>query len=486
MTSLSFISGSFANPAAGSVRTVEGALPKISGAKLFETAISPVASSVRNIKDIFTPSISVVPRSTYSPPKQGLAPGRGQNTANQVPKSQSHYQDARNAYLQANKAQHSQHTSVPNAQCDALFAPAWLQEKALTGFASREHTFREGGSEWFGPFHALMQQKQPTADERSVSEANSSGAIVESHQGQEDTGLMDINLKCSGIPTGFVLTDEMLAGGLSRIDHARLLSLMDPAKLEANPSFIWNFTPENKDYAGHDILNAIFPQVYQDISSLARVIDEYGYTFHVPAHSPGYTLHLMEDGSVTLKGTFDAWNVVADVKGAITTVESRQTGLDGLTLEERDLFYAEVQKIFDQQGMNLDVRKESFRIVPSQLDMPRPTWNPCTNSPISDDWKPHPGGWSWDGSGDVYSPINNALLENATLRALYQKAEGVRNGTIADDTLAQQYSIRVTDNDGNRLANDRIIVEAKNGNQVEMSVEQFSNMSRLEITALLR
>ncbi|MDR0327545.1 MAG: hypothetical protein LBI05_04535 [Planctomycetaceae bacterium] len=57
---------------------------------------------------------------------------------------------------------------------------------------------------------------------------------------------------------------------------------------------------------------------------------------------------------------------------------------------------------------------------------------------------------------------------------------------IADDTLAKQYSILVTDSAGNRLANDRIIVAAKNGNQIEMSVDQFSKMSRLEITKLLR
>jgi hypothetical protein len=75
---------------------------------------------------------------------------------------------------------------------------------------------------------------------------------------------------------------------------------------------------------------------------------------------------------------------------------------------------------------------------------------------------------------------------NSILQALFEKADGVRNGTTADDTLAQQYSIRVTDNEGNRLANDRIIVEARNGNQIEMSVEQFTNMSRLEITTLLR
>jgi len=44
--------------------------------------------------------------------------------------------------------------------------------------------------------------------------------------------------------------------------------------------------------------------------------------------------------------------------------------------------------------------------------------------------------------------------------------------------LAQQYSIRVTDNAGKRLADDHIIVEARNGNQVEMSVDQFAKMSR--------
>jgi len=143
-----------------------------------------------------------------------------------------------------------------------------------------------------------------------------------------------------------------------------------------------------------------------------------------------------------------------------------------------------------------DARKESYRLMPAApADTPRPTVG-CDGQPLPADfvWTPFPGGWTWGGGTEWIDPpvdrdtlhkVQDEILENSTLRTLFEKADNVRNGVIADDTLAQQYSIRVTDNDGNRLANDRIIVEARNGNQVEMSVEQFSNMSRLDITKLL-
>jgi len=78
------------------------------------------------------------------------------------------------------------------------------------------------------------------------------------------------------------------------------------------------------------------------------------------------------------------------------------------------------------------------------------------------------------------------MLTHSPQTARYHFPATLSENNTVVFSMAQQYSIRVTDNDGNRLANDRIIVEARNGNQVEMSVEQFSNMSRLDITRLLR
>jgi len=145
-----------------------------------------------------------------------------------------------------------------------------------------------------------------------------------------------------------------------------------------------------------------------------------------------------------------------------------------------DQFDSDLATLAD--SVKLDARKETYQLQSLLSENAAASTTDCDGQPLS-------GGWLWSNSSiaqRTIRQIQEELLANSTLHSLFDKAAKVRNGVIADDTLAQNYSIRVTDNEGNRLANDRIIVEALNGNQVQMSVEQFSNMSRLEITALLR
>jgi hypothetical protein len=87
---------------------------------------------------------------------------------------------------------------------------------------------------------------------------------------------------------------------------------------------------------------------------------------------------------------------------------------------------------------------------------------------------------------NVFKAIQEDMYDNATIRRLFEKSESVRKGEMADDTLAQKYSIRVTDFEGNALAKDRLIVEAKNGNHVEMSVSDFAKLDRRAIAEMLR
>jgi hypothetical protein len=275
------------------------------------------------------------------------------------------------------------------------------------------------------------------------------------------------------------------------------------AQLEKNPGLIWRFDigtsdeefAPNKDYVGHDILNAIFPKVYESVTSRKQVVDEYGYSFNMPAWSPN--------------DDFTGWGRTVLEYGQSDMIysEDKLVWLSGLTLEERDVFYSEFQKIFDEIGLDLDARKQWYISYPTitQGDDGKPLSEECQR----------PASWRFMPDSDkktatvqeiqermlsnsfllaenpsigreTIRQIDDMMLANPVLAALAAKAEKVQNGTIADDTLAQQYSIRVTDNEGNRLANDRIIVESRNGNQIEMSVEQFSEMSRMDITKLLR
>ncbi len=159
--------------------------------------------------------------------------------------------------------------------------------------------------------------------------------------------------------------------------------------------------------------------------------------------------------------------------------------------------FNEVQKIFDENGVKLDARKEDFGYTSTDV--------PGCGTEFAR------GGWSWGtGIGGYWNTLKNGtksekaaltelgltektfqaiqdeMFDNAIIRKLFDKSEQVRKGEIEDDTLAQQYSIRVTDFEGNALAKDRIIVESKNGHHVEMSVSDFAKLDRKEIAAMLR
>ena len=433
-------------------------------ARAASVALPQSASSARNIKDTYTPS-TPAPRNTYLPPSKGL-----QSTTNQVS----------NSPLQANTGwQSTSHFFAPQFQIPNSFAVP-VASDSEPNFLRLESTIPRN-IVWADPWTT------PTHNSREVADYSQgfTDEIRELHVDyDEETGAMifrdrDGNVLTSDERREVSVWDHLRAGRREEFFE----------ELEANPGLIWRFDfgeEPNKDFAGHDILNAIFPKVYQSVTSLTHVTDEYGYTFLIPAFAPN------ENFTTWSIATQDQYGKPLD---AIVSMDN--SGLGGLTLEERDLLFAEVQKIFDRNGVQADARKENYRLLEAApQDLPRPTVG-CNGQPLPEDyvWIPFPGGWQWGGGWDWINPpvdratlhkVQDEILENATLRALFEKADNVRNGIIADDTLAQQYSIRVTDNDGNRLANNRIIVEARNGNQVEMSVEQFSNMSRLDITRLLR
>ena len=460
----------------------------VASPKMFGTQFSPIASATWNIRDTFTPSVSGSSRNTYLPPSKGL-----QNTTNQVTRSQpsSLALDVRNALLQASKMRQSQESQVSGlspislptiSSPDASHYHHRLTMDAPIRFAI------EWDDEWGFPIAWNMPYPVETNDSAEIVELfidyddetgamilrDRDGNVVSSDVGRERTSIWDIYFGMPGKKQAFY------------------------EKLEANPGLVWrfDFKGANRDFEGHDILDAIFPKVFSCVWLLNRTAGEYGYIFRVPAFAPAWMSG--KDGVLL---PFHAWSAFTQENGTpLGAIKSEdRSGLAGLTLEERDIFYAEVQKIFDRNGINRDAHKTWYTFLPSApKDLPRLAVG-CNGQPLPEDfvWTPFPGGWIWGGVGFPFNPnasysyetikrVQGEMIANPTLRALFEKAEGVRNGTIADDTLAQQYSIRVTDNEGNRLANDRIIIEAKNGNQIEMSVEQFSQMSRLDITILLR
>jgi hypothetical protein len=436
--------------------------------KVQQNTQGQLVSTIRSTKDIYTPSAPVASRSTYLQPSRGL-----QSTTNQIS----------NSHLQANTGwQSTSHFFATQLHVPNSFAVPVASDNGQTLLKMESTVPRNAvwADPWAIPthnFHEIVDYSQGFTDE-----------IAELFVDYDEAGAMifrdrDGNILTSDKRREVTVWDHLRAG--------RQQELLE--ELEANPGLFWRFDMEgaNKDFEGHDILNAIFPKVYESVTSLVNVTDEYGYTFRVPAFASNEN--------------FTSWSLTTHENGRLLdTIDSVDrsglgdgVGLYGLTLEERDIFYAEVQKIFDRNGVQADARKENYRLLEAApQDMPKPTVD-CSGQPLPEDfvWAPFPGGWQWGGGIDwIEAPVDRTtllnvqeeILGNSVLRSLFEKADNVRTGVIADDTLAQQYSIRVTDDECNRLANDRIIVEARNGNQIEMSVEQFSQMSRLEITKLLR
>ncbi|MDR2172386.1 MAG: hypothetical protein LBP59_19755 [Planctomycetaceae bacterium] len=222
----------------------------------------------------------------------------------------------------------------------------------------------------------------------------------------------------------------------------------------------WIFPKGNETFENHEIVNVINTN-----------IDNYGYKFNVP----GYTISQQPNGATMLEGQI--FNVDGEL---ITSIQSqdRSNYLQGLTLEERDLFWNTAQEIFNQHGIKINARKENYGYSSSDS--------------IASCGKGEPsefGNWYWisETSDDQFvRAVNETLKENSVLNQLSKKMENVQNGKIPDDTLAQQYEIKIQDSLGNPLDNNMILITAKNGNSIKMTVEQFKPLTRLTITQLLR
>jgi hypothetical protein len=220
-------------------------------------------------------------------------------------------------------------------------------------------------------------------------------------------------------------------------------------------------------YRRHDILNGIFNQVFTDVNSLQPVTDEYDYQYVVP----GY-YEVAENMCFGLAMSADE---NGNLPQSIASVDTKIDDFGGLTLEERDLFWSEVQKMLNRYGITFDARYEEYGYVSSDT--------PGCNTKFIEK-----GTWTWyNDTVDQLTlrAINKEIYDNEVISGLLTKNEKVLKGEIPDDTLAQQYSIRVTDKDGNALAKDQIIIESKNGNQLQMSVSDFVKLGRKEITAML-
>jgi len=295
------ISGSFAHSALGFSRIADGFSPK-----RFEGQFSPKASSERSIKDAFVPTGSVSVRNTYS-------------LANKV--------------LQHGKSH------VPNPQAPDKNAGNPIAD-ALHGTATYEPP--KGGG--------VPSAENPTVPPPVVDDHNATATTAE-----PETEPMENNDATAPQTHSVYFVDEhgnkVFAESFTVADLIR--------EWQANPGQLWMFEAENKAFEGHGILNTIFHKMYPSVTSSGPpMVDEYGYTFSVPGMK---RVTKMIDGFPEFMGWFGGPFIEGQPTNAINSVERSEFG--GLTLEERDRFFAEAQKIFDKYGVKLDASKATMAIM---------------------------------------------------------------------------------------------------------------------------
>ncbi|MGL6197121.1 MAG: hypothetical protein ACRC2T_20110 [Thermoguttaceae bacterium] len=244
-----------------------------------------------------------------------------------------------------------------------------------------------------------------------------------------------------------------------------------------NPLSRWDYNKGAEAYQGHDIMQWMtddFVTVVSEDNNWGQKVtfgkfpvDEYGYSYNPPARYQGRP----EQGLDVVQSRYldDKYVEIHDknpVKDApaspnITLKTQDRVGLIGLTLEERKFFLDGVQQILDEN--NID---ENARVLRYGGGITGPSWV--------------------DGKSGYLDNVMELIKENQGLMDLMLKSGNVKAGRTSNDTLFQEYRILVTDKSGNKLPGDQIIIESGNSQkQLQMSVEEFKNLDRTKITAML-
>ncbi|MGL6196388.1 MAG: hypothetical protein ACRC2T_16350 [Thermoguttaceae bacterium] len=241
----------------------------------------------------------------------------------------------------------------------------------------------------------------------------------------------------------------------------------------------WKFASGSEAFQGHEIMNSMLKEINfrpetgnSDGTRSLPVIDEYGYNSQPPAviaEQPGSFIPM------NIAYVIDERNEIHQVamKSAPlphNTIETKDwVNLPGLTLDERKTFLDGVQKLIDQNGYGLDARYLRYSGAAEFPDI---------NSAHEDIW----------GRIDPATAVklSKKITEEPNLVDLLQKSVDSRIGEGLYSPTTQEYSIKVTDSEGNRLANDEIIIISGNGQkQVQMSVKDYDNLDRKQITEML-
>ena len=263
-----------------------------------------------------------------------------------------------------------------------------------------------------------------------------------------------------------------------------------------NPMSRWEYAEGADDFKGHDIMQSMLDEMEFHIGpsspvSYNQVADEYGYVSQPPARISDNYMQFKPGGS----GPIEARWSLLDVKNGRpmpgtewveyqyrtanptkppipeNQIESKDwCNLTGLTLDERKSFLDEVQKIIDANGYGMNARQISYSSIGGLPNLQAADFAAF-------------GELDRKNGGELIFMI----AKDSNLMNLLAKSTAVRSGILPNTTQAQQYTIKVTDKDGNRLDDNQIIVVAGDGSgrELQISVDQYNELGRKGITELL-
>ncbi|MGL6194571.1 MAG: hypothetical protein ACRC2T_07075 [Thermoguttaceae bacterium] len=245
---------------------------------------------------------------------------------------------------------------------------------------------------------------------------------------------------------------------------------------------------------GHDLFKNFAEKLVPGLS----MVDEYGYTNTLPATAkePPGSLPIAAD-AMRLRGTltFSDGRVLdydnmswEEVQKHMTPSSSKpeaasfdSVGLYGLSLDERKSFLDSVQQLIDKNGLELNAR--DLKYIGSNGSQDNAVKGIVSNVVAS-----FGNQFQSEQFGGQLQKLGDLISSDRSLVQLMQKSYDFTTGKSWDEIAKKdhEYTLKVVDNAGNRLANDQLFIESGNGQkQLQMSVEQFKQLDRLAITAML-
>lgn len=235
------------------------------------------------------------------------------------------------------------------------------------------------------------------------------------------------------------------------------------------------------------------------LESGQSTVDEYGYSNNLPVsrkEPPGSLPVAAGDlrfgGVLTLAdGTvidYDnmSWEETQKRMASNTVkpeaVSHDSVGLYGLSLDERKSFLDNVQELIDKSGLDLNARKLQF--IGSNGSQQN-----AVDGVIAGVVVTYGGQFQTEEWASQLQKLGNMISSDRELMQLMQKSYDFTSGKSWGEIAKKdhEYTLKIVDNNGNRLADDQLIIESGNGTkQLQMSLEEFEQLDRKQITELLQ